>query len=168
MSQPMPVVRQVYWPGLIPQFLAIAVLCAASWLLLPMGVRGMAILVGGIAYLVFCRMMRWWLVRDHAQGIQAYRAGRFQDAIAHFDASHRYFSAHRRLDAWRSLLFGVASQNSYRIIALGNMAYCYGQLGDGARAVELYERVLQEVPDHAVAKSSLNLLRASGTRTGTA
>ncbi len=162
----MPVVRQIYWPGLIPQFLAIAALCASLWLLLPAPARGQAIWLGALAYLVFCRLMRWWLVRDHAQGIRAYRGGRFHDAIAHFDASHRFFSAHRRLDACRSLLFGVASQNSYRIIALGNMAYCHGQLGDAARAIDLYERVLQEVPDHAVARSSLNLLRATGCGPG--
>jgi hypothetical protein len=70
------------------------------------------------------------------------------------------------LDACRSLLFGVASQNSYRVIALGNMAYCHGQLGEGAKAVELYERVVQMSPEHAVAKASLNLLRAAAPPNG--
>jgi hypothetical protein len=41
------------------------------------------------------------------------------------------------------------------------MAYCYGQLGDRAKAIELFERVLHEAPDHTAAQSSLNLLRAS-------
>jgi tetratricopeptide (TPR) repeat protein len=136
--------------------------------LLPAADRSQAIFVGAIVYLIWCRLMRWFLVRDHSEGMRAYRAGRFQDAISHFDASYRFFSTHRRLDAYRALLFGVASQNSYRIIALGNMAYCYGQLGDGAKAIELYERVLQEAPEHAVAKSSLNLLRASVPRTDAA
>lgn len=48
------------------------------------------------------------------------------------------------------------------------MAYCYGQLGEGPKAAELYERVLQEVPDHAVARASLNLLRASVSPPGAA
>jgi tetratricopeptide (TPR) repeat protein len=168
MSQPKPVIRQLYWPGLIPQLLAVAVLSVATWLVLPATDLGLAIFVGAIVYLIFCRLMRWSLVRDHTQGMRAYQAGRFQDAIFHFEASHRFFSDHRRLDACRSLLFGVASQNSYRVIALGNMAYCYGQLGDGGKAIELFERVLQEMPEHAVAKSSLNLLRASVPRMGAA
>ena len=30
MSQPMPVIREVYWPALLPQYLAIGTLCASS------------------------------------------------------------------------------------------------------------------------------------------
>jgi hypothetical protein len=48
------------------------------------------------------------------------------------------------------------------------MAYCYGQLGNGEKAMELYELVLQEAPDHAVAKASLNLLRATPPQRDTA
>ena len=163
MQQLMPVVRQLYWPGVVPQVLAIAVLSAVAWPLLPPADRGRAVVVGAVVYLVFCQLMRRWLVRHHARGMAAYRGGRFAEAIAHFEASHRFFAGHRRLDAWRSVLFGVASRNPYRLIALGNMAYCHGQLGQGPRAVELYERVLTEAPDDAVARSSLNLLRASAT-----
>jgi tetratricopeptide (TPR) repeat protein len=157
----MPVVRQLYWPALLPQALGIAMFTGVAWVLLPPAHRAQAIFAGVFAYLLFCNLMRRLFVHDHALGMRAYRAGRFDEAIAHFDASHRYFSAHRRLDAWRSLLLGVASSNSYRIIALGNMAYCYGQLGNAAKAIELYEQVLRESPDHAVAKGSLNLLRAT-------
>jgi len=159
----MPVVRQVYWPGLIPQFIAIAALSIAVRLSFSTATILDALFGGAIIYLAVCRLLRWTLVRDHTQGMAAYRAGQFRDAISHFEASHRFFCAHPRLDAWRSLVFGVASKNPYRIIALGNMAYCYGQLGDGPKAIELYEQVLREAPDHTLAKASLNLLRAVAT-----
>jgi tetratricopeptide (TPR) repeat protein len=168
MPQPLPVIRQLYLPGLIPQAFAIALLSAIAWFAAPPAYRGQAILFGAASYLVICRVLRLLLVRDHTRGMQAYRAGRFRDAIIHFEASHRFFSEYPRLDASRSLLFGVASHNPYRLIALGNMAYCYGQVGEGAKAVELYERVLREAPDHAVARASLNLLRASHPQTGAA
>jgi tetratricopeptide (TPR) repeat protein len=160
MPQPMPVVRQLYRPALVPQFIAIASIAAVVRLCFPW-LPLLAILIAApLIYLVFCRIMRAFLVREHGRGMRAYRAKRFQDAIAHFQASHQYFSEHRRLDSWRSLIFGVASYNPYRVIALGNMAYCYSQLGDGAKAIELYEQVLREAPNHAVAESSLKMLRA--------
>ncbi len=145
-----------------------AVLCVAAWLLLPAEHRDLAPLFGAAAYLVFCRAMRWILVRDHTLGIRQYRIGHFQESIAHFEASHRFFSAHPRIDAYRSLLFGVASRNSYRVIALSNMAYCYGQLGERDRAIQLFEEVLQLSPGHAVAESTLNLMRAPVTPVGSA
>ena len=123
--------------------------------------RGQAIVAGTVVYLVGCRVLRHLLVRDHTRGIRAYREGRFRDAIAHFDASHRFYSAHPRLDASRSIVFGVASRHSYGIIALGNMAYCHGQLGEVAEAAELYERVLKDTPDHTGATASVNRLRTA-------
>ena len=168
MPQPPPVVRQLYWPGVIPQVVAVAALSAGAWFIVPASDGGQAIVAGGALYIVSCRAMRLLLVRDHTRGMQAYRAGRFRDAIAHFDASRRFFSTHPWLDASRSLVFGVASRNPYRVIALGNMAYCHGQLGEGIEAVALYERVLQEAPGHAVARASLNLLRASVPHSGAA
>jgi len=116
--------------------------------------------VAALAYLVLYRVLRATLTRDHTRGIESYKAGRFEEAIQHFEASRQFFCRHRRLDAWRSFIFGVASQNPYRVIALGNMAYCYGQLGDANRAIELYEQVLRESPDNTLAKASLQLLRA--------
>ena len=93
-------------------------------------------------------------------------AGVPSQAVPGFDCSLRrplppLLRASGDVDALRGLLLGVGSRNSYRIIALGNMAYCHGQLGDGGRAIELYEQVLREVPDHVLAEASLNMLRAA-------
>jgi hypothetical protein len=133
----MPVVRQLQWMGLIPQFVAIAVFAVIVRVAFPnLGVP-VDIFIGALVYLIFCRVMRARFVRDHQNGMRAYHAQKFQDAISHFEASYRFFSKHRRLDTWRSLLFGVASPNPYRIIALCNMAYCYSQTGEGQRAIKL-------------------------------
>jgi hypothetical protein len=160
MSQRMPVLRQLQWTGLIPQFVAIAVLAVIVRVAFPnLGVP-VDIFIGALGYLIFCRVMRARFVRDHKSGMRAYHAQKFQGAISHFEASYRFFSTHRWLDTWRSLLFGVASPNPYRVIALCNMAYCYSQIGEGQRAIKLYEQALHEEPDCTLAKASLNMLHS--------
>ena len=163
LPQQMPVVRQLYWIALIPQFTAIVVLAIVVHVVRPGLEIPFDIFIAALAYFIFCRAMRATFVRDHRKGMKAYRAQKFQDAISHFEASHRFFSAHRGLDRWRSLLFGVASQNPYRVIALCNMAYCYSQAGDGQKAIKLYEQALQEQPDCTLAKASLNMLRSASS-----
>ncbi|MGH7979942.1 MAG: hypothetical protein ACREE6_11255, partial [Limisphaerales bacterium] len=153
MNQRMPVVRQLEWIGLIPQCAAIAVLAAIAHVVLPDLDIPLDILIGALVYHIFCRVMRAKFVRDHRNGMRAYQARKFQDAISHFERSYQFFSAHRRLDTWRSLLFGVASANPYRVIALCNMAYCYTQAGDGHHAIKLYEQALHEKPDCELAKA---------------
>ena len=160
MQQRMPVVRQVHRISLIPQLAAIVGLALLTYAIFPgLGFIGASI-IAALGYAVFCRVMRSLLTRDQALGMKAYQAQHFDDAILHFDNSYRFFSAHRKLDAWRSLIFGVASRDSYRIIALCNKAYCYGQTARGLVAMELYEQVLNEDPNCMLARASLTMLRA--------
>ncbi len=160
MSQRMPVIRQLEWAALIPQCAAIVVLTVIIHPALPNLILPADICIAAVVYGIFCRVMRAKFARDHKQGMRAYHAQKFQEAIANFEASYEFFSAHRKMDAWRSLLFGVAGPNPYRIIALCNMAYCYSQLGNGQQAIKLYEKTLQDEPDCAIARSSLNMLRS--------
>jgi hypothetical protein len=160
MQQRMPVVRQVHWISLIPQLAAIVGLALLTYAIFPRVGFIRASFIAALGYLIFCRVMRSLLTRDHILGMRAYQAQHFDDAILHFDNSHRFFSAHRKLDAWRSLFFGVASGNPYRIIALCNKAYCYGQTARGPEAIKLYEQVLNEDRNCMLAQASLTMLRA--------
>jgi tetratricopeptide (TPR) repeat protein len=160
MAQRMPVVRQLRWIELIPQFVAIAVLAFVTHMIIPSDETIVDILLAALIYLIFCRTMRAIFVSHHRDGMKAYHDEKFQEAISHFEASYKFFVAHPWLDTTRSLLFGVSSQNSYRIIALCNMAYCYSQAGDGQRAINLYEQALSEKPDCKLAKASLKMLRS--------
>src|SRR5438552_5900793 len=155
MQQKMPLVRQPHWISLIPQLVAIAALTLPIYAVIPPLGLFRASALAALVYLIFCRLMRSWLTRDHILGMKAYHAQHFDEAILHFDNSYRFFSAHRKVDAWRSMLFGVASWNPYRTIALLNKAYCCGQTQRGQEAIELYERVLNEGPDWKSAEASL-------------
>jgi hypothetical protein len=160
----MPVVRTLYWPLLLPQLalvLALALIASLCVPTLPLPTR---VIVAAVGYLLFCRTMRGLLAKDHLQGMRAFRQGRFGEALAHFEASRAFFCAHTSFDGrWRSLLFGVAGYNSYRVMALLNAAFCHAQLGDGAKAITLYEQVLRESPGNTLASVSLRMLGASGS-----
>lgn len=159
----MPVVRQLRWGALVPQSVPIAVFAFVIHASVPRLLWSHSIFFAALSYLIICRILRATLTRDHIAGMAAYRAQLFDEAISHFQASYRFFSAHRRLDSFRSLLLGVASYNSYRVIALCNMAYCYTQIGQGHEAIKLYEQALIEAPDCMLAKASLNMLRSAST-----
>jgi len=45
-------------------------------------------------------------------------------------------------------------------MALNNIAFCYGQIGQGSKAIEYYERTLKEYPDSGIAKAGLNFLNS--------
>jgi hypothetical protein len=160
MAQPMPVVRQMKWSALIPQFVPIALFALALHSTpLQLDWPG-SILIGGIVYWIICRILRRIFVRDFIAGMKAYRARNFEQAIAHFSATYDFFLKHRRLDSFRSLLFGVAGPNPYRILAQCNIAYCHTQLGRGTTAIEFYEKALAESPECTLAQTSLTALRS--------
>lgn len=161
MSQKLPVITQIYWPAAIEQFVLIG-LCAIA-LQISFGTLDWtnALLICALGYLAFCRTTRFIFARAHYRGINAYRAGDYGAALAFFHESFEFFSKHPRLDRYRSLLLGVSSHSPYRRIALGNIGYCYSQLGEGETAIEYYERVLAEDPENAVALSCLRMLRST-------
>jgi len=43
-------------------------------------------------------------------------------------------------------------------MALNNIAFCYGQLGEVEKAKEYYEKILKDYPENGLAKVGLRLL----------
>ncbi len=161
MPQPMPVIRQLHLPSLLPQAVVITVLTFIIHVSAPHTHWSHAVFFAALMYLASCRILRATLTRHQIAGMIACRANRFDDAIRQFQASYEFFSTHRTLDSLRAWIFGVASANPYRIIALCNMAFCYGQMGNGHKAAALYEQALTEAPDCTLAKVSLNMLHST-------
>lgn len=157
--QPMPVVRSVYWPALVPQVVVVAALTVIVGLFFPALEVPARVLIAAAAYVIGCRVLRAIVAADHVRGMKAYRAGRFEEAERAFERSHAFWSSHRTLDACRSV-FGIASYDPYRVIALLNRAFCYAQRQQPERAIALYEQVLAEAPGNALALTSLRMLGA--------
>ena len=74
--------------------------------------------------------------------------------------SYGFFNKKQWIDKYRFIILLSASRISYKEMALLNIAFCYGQLGDGKRSREFYEKTLTEFPDSEMAKTALNMLNA--------
>jgi tetratricopeptide (TPR) repeat protein len=119
----------------------------------------LAFLVSAVAHSVFARIMRAWLTANFQRGVSLLRASRFSDAAPAFECSYAELGRRPWIDRFRFVLLGAASAMSYREMALCNAAFSYSQVGDGARAIQLYEEALREFPNSSLAASSLQMLR---------
>lgn len=163
MKQGLPVFRQLYWLGLLPQLAAIAAIGLVIYPLISSRSVGIpeTALVAATSYWVFCFLMRRIFAREHKRGMKAYRASRFEDALEHYTKSYESFSKHPWLDRYRFILLGTASPNPYTTVSLCNMAFCETQLGHGERAIELYEQALKLTPGCTPAEVALRMLRST-------
>ena len=157
MASSAPIVRQIAWISVVPQLVFMALLMAAAYLA---GFEPF-IVVGAAAYLVLSLGLRRLIPRDHRAGIALFRRERFAEALPHFQRSYEFFTRHRWLDDWRFITLLSSSRISYREMALLNVAYCYGQTGDGERSREYYQRVAQEFPGSRIAEASLRMFEAA-------
>ncbi|MEN9639008.1 MAG: hypothetical protein RLZZ262_876, partial [Bacteroidota bacterium] len=62
------------------------------------------------------------------------------------------------VDKYRYLTLLSSSKMTYREMGLCNIAFCYGQIGQGAKARAFYEQVRTEYPDNGIALIALNLM----------
>jgi hypothetical protein len=149
-----PIVAQVSWLGLIVSLLPLlAVLGANAWL----APRWFPI-AGVLLWLVAVLLARRLLTRAHRQGIRMVKAGRFGDAIPVFGEAYSTMCDRPWIDTYRWVLLGSCSRWSYREMAMCSQAFCYGQIGDGQRMKECYEKAMAEFPESILAASALRMI----------
>lgn len=156
MAAKVPFTRSIAWAALVPQ---LALLFGLSYLFHQFDPDN-GILFGALVYLVLSFILKLTITGAHRTGIRAIRKLDFANAIPDFERSYACMQRHPWVDRWRSITVLSASATSYREMALVNIAFCRGQLGDGAQCRALYERALVEFPDSAIAKAALNMLRS--------
>lgn len=117
--------------------------------------------VGAAAYLMLSFGLRRLLPHDHRAGMALFRQGRFAEALPCFQRSYDFFTRRRWLDDWRYVALLSSSRISYREMALLNIAYCYGQMGDGPRSLECYQRVAAEFPGSGMAEAALKMFESA-------
>jgi tetratricopeptide (TPR) repeat protein len=88
------------------------------------------------------------------------KEGKFEEAIACFEKSYHFFSRNSWIDKYRYVTLFSASKMSYKEMALCNIAFCYSQVNEGLKAIEYYERTLQEFPENGLAKTGLKMLNS--------
>ncbi len=157
MASSRPIVRQINWFAIIPQF-SVLFICIFLYFQIK---AGDPVLFGAGTYLFLSLLLRNLIPRYHRKGIKFYKSGQFEKAIQEFEKSFNFFTKHEWIDKYRSIILLSSSGISYLEMAMVNMAFCYGQLGDGEKSKELYEKTLLKFPDSQMAISSLKMYESA-------
>ena len=120
----------------------------------------LSMILGASIYLAYSFGSRYILAAAHRAGIRLSRHGRFKEAIACYEQSYDFFSRYHWIDRYRSVVLMTPSAISYREMALINIAFCHGQLGNGDAAKQYYEKALDEFPDSVMARAGLGMVNA--------
>lgn len=137
---------------------AILVLC---YLIFPTLRIPLILVLGSSIYLSYSMSSRWLIPHHHIRGIRLLRRKQYHEAISVFEESLEFFTRHSWIDTYRAITLMTPTTFSYREMALMNIAFAYGQLGDGEKAKACYEKVLKTWPNNEVAQNILNLIEAS-------
>lgn len=115
---------------------------------------------GALTYLFISFSLRYSIPHHHRKGMNHVRNQKFNEAISEFENSYAYFSKNEWIDKYRFITVLNSNKMSYKEMALNNIAFCYGQIGDGAKAKEWYQKALNEFPESGLAKAGLNMLNS--------
>jgi tetratricopeptide (TPR) repeat protein len=159
MASKQPIVKQIAWASLIPQVAVMAILMYSSHLL---GAE-QPIIVGAVFYLILSLILRRLIPSNHRKGFKHLKKKEFAKAIGNFELSYEFFQRYSWIDKFRFLTLLSSSRICYREMALLNLAYCYGQQGDGTRSKEYYEKTIEQFPKSEMARSSLQMFESAMT-----
>jgi len=161
MNSGTPIVRQISWLAALPQL--VAIFAAMSIAYLVAGREGVP--WGALAYLVYSIGSRQIVARAHRAGIKLVKQERFAEAIPQFEESLAFFDRHPWIDRYRSVVLMSPSAASYREMALANIAFCYGQIGDGQQSRAYYQKCLERFPKSGLATTALRMLDSAASFT---
>ena len=156
-----PIILKTSWFRLIPHLIAIVFF---SYLVSLTGLYDdwiYNLIVGWAFVLLYRLIIRHTVTKDHARGIKLVKRQRFEEAVEAFHDSLTFFKQHPSLDKWRSIIFLSPGKYGYREMAYANLGFVYGQLGDGEKAMEYYNKCLELNPKSGLAKSALNLINST-------
>ena len=149
-----PLVREIGWLSIIPQLLFMGLLI---FLYYPLGIKE-CLLFGGLTYLVISYTIKGIFTINHRRGIKNCHEQNYIEAIQFFQKSCDFFEKHKWVDKYRYITLLSSSKYCYREMALGNIAFCYGQIGEAEKAEYYYNTLLQEFPNNNLAITALNFI----------
>lgn len=157
MSSNPPVIKQVAWVSLIPQIAFILLLIAVYN---QFGFED-AGLHGALTYLFLSMGLRYFIPKNHREGMKLIKNNLFEKAIPEFENSYKFFTKNDWIDNYRFITLLSSSKMNYREMALCNVAFCYSQIGNGTKAIEFYKKTLEEFPENGLAQSALKMLNST-------
>lgn len=153
MASKVPIVSQVARVSIIPQAILLGLFIFGFYLT---GI-GFPFILGPLTYLALSYGLRNVITRNHQKGMKLVKQENFIEAIPFFEESVKYFSEKAWVDKYRFLAILSSSRMSYREMGLCNIAFCYGQTGNGLKAKELYRSVLNDYPENVLATTAVRL-----------
>jgi tetratricopeptide (TPR) repeat protein len=156
MASNVPVVRQISWITLIPHLILLILLDAFYYAI----DAPSPYLLGPLTYLILSFALKRMIPKSHTVGMKLVKQKKFEEAIPLFQKSVEFFSQNSWLDKYRFITMLSSSKMTYREMGLCNVAFCYGQIGNGAKAIEFYQKVLADYPNNGLAQSGLNMLKS--------
>ena len=115
---------------------------------------------GLMTYFLIFYILKFSIAKSHRKGIQLVKKQMFEQAIISFEESYSYFNKNAWIDKYRFITLLSSSKISYKEMALNNIAFCYGQIGNGKKSKEYYERTLKEFPDSSLAITGLRMINS--------
>ena len=156
MSSKIPTVRSIAWISIVPQLIVMG-LIILGWYQFD---KSNFILYGVLTYLLVSQILRRNISKEHRKGMVKVKQEIFSEAIPNFKLSYEYFKQNDWIDKYRFLTLLSSGRMSYKEMALNNIAFCYGQIGNGKLSKEYYQRTLDEFPESGMAKVGLRLLNS--------
>lgn len=156
MTSKTPTVRQIAWISVIPQLIIMGLLILFWYQFNQQDF----IIYGAVSYLILSYFLRNSIPKDHRSGMKKVKAEDFENAIPDFEKSYEFFKRNDWIDKYRFVVLLSSSRITYKEMALNNIAFCFGQIGQGDKSREFYERTLKEYPDSGIAKAGLRLLNS--------
>jgi tetratricopeptide (TPR) repeat protein len=152
-----PVIKQVAWISLIPQIAFILILIS---IYNHFGFKDSG-LYGALTYLFLSIGLRYFIPKNHREGIKLTKNNQFEKAISEYGNSYEFFTKNSWIDKYRFITLLSSSKMNYREMALCNIAFCYSQIGNGTKAIEFYKKTLEEFPENGLAQSALKMLNST-------
>ncbi len=147
--------QETNWMSVMPRLALLGCLC----LILYQFDRRLFIVYAFFLYLIITYAIKYSLIPASTfDGTKLLRAGRYEEAIPFIQKDINYFSERSWIDRFRFALMISSSSRSFREMSLCNMAYCLLQSGKVKDAKELYENVILQYPENAVAQAQLNTM----------
>ncbi len=153
-----PVLRETAWKLVTPQLIILFTVVGISTVLLWASLGVLSLSVGAFIYLVYSIGSRRILLRYHNQGMGHIHHGDLTGAIPFFEMSYAFLSKYAWIDRFRQFTMLIPAKQSYREMALNNIAVCYFHLKNMDQAKAYSRRVLDEFPNNTLAMERLELI----------
>lgn len=154
MASKLPVLRQVAWFSLLPQFVIMTSIGLLFYLFSPQNL----ILKSAVCYLLLSFVLRTVIPMQHRRGIRLVKKKQFKEAIPFFQSSAQFFTKYKWVDRYRFITLLSSSRISYLEMAMLNEAFCLSQIEKRTEAVEKYEEVLTLFPESEIALTALKMM----------